>query len=145
MTAIFINNLWAYQHTGDTFNSARQWFQEKDSTSEIASMVIDGSVWFVDEEGLVLKYSQGENDSLFLSEANPPLSRASAVYTSEDSNSLYVLDKDKSRVIVYQKSGEYECQYRSPGVNQASDLLVAPNSGKILLLGESKIYEIILR
>ena len=113
--------------------------------SEAVSMAIDGSVWVLFADGTIVKYVRGVKDPFTISGLDEDFSKPVKIFTSPEVENLYVLDQQKTRVVVIDKSGEYQAQYRWPGIAGVKDLVVSEDLGKIYLLTGEKVFVIELR
>jgi hypothetical protein len=109
------------------------------------SMAIDGSIWILLSDGTVLKYTKGKADAFSLTGLDSPLSKPTKIYTSTDFDNVYVLDNGNSRIVVFDKSGNYKEQYSASILSSAKELEVLESDKKIYALSSGKIYEIGLK
>ena len=72
----------------------------------------------------------------------PSLSQPSAIYTNEELNFVYILEKDSGRVVVTDKEGNYQAQYFSDKIREANGLVVSEENGKIIIVTNEKLYSI---
>lgn len=138
------SEVWRYQGTGETFGSRQRWLAPgvEPDLGNIFSWIIDGSIWFLSETGGVFKYTRGNQDNLTVSGVVPDLSRPSAIYTNEELEFVYILEKENQRVVVIDKEGKYQAQYLDGVIGEAKNLAVSEEEGKIILLTETKLYSI---
>jgi len=54
----------------------------------------------------------------------------------------YILEAEKSRIVVLEKNGDFKLQYVSDAIKAANDLVVSEKEGKIILLTGSKLMYI---
>lgn len=136
--------IWRYPGGETGFGGKQEWFGPGVSPdlSGIVSMAIDGSIWLLKKDGKILKFTQGAPDAFGFSGLDKDLDKPRALYNDGETNNLYVLDNGNSRVLVLAKSGEYQGQYLSPMISQATDLVVSEAEKKILVLVGDKVYEI---
>lgn len=136
--------IWRYPVGETGFGGKQEWFGPGVSPhlSEVVSMAIDGSIWLLKKDGKILKFTQGAPDVFGFSGLDKELKEPQALYNDDETNNLYVLDRGNSRVLVLAKSGEYQGQYLSPMISQATDLVVSEAEKKILVLVGDKVYEI---
>ncbi|MCJ7793148.1 MAG: hypothetical protein MUP45_04190, partial [Candidatus Marinimicrobia bacterium] len=135
--------IWKYPAMETGYGVYRLWLEgDKPNFSDAVAMAIDGSVWVLKENGTILKFTQGGRDSFTLSGLDKPLNNPTALFTDDDQENLYVLDKGNSRVLVINKSGEYHSQYRWQGLGEVTQLMASEEAKKILLLSGNKVYEI---
>jgi hypothetical protein len=135
--------IWKYPATETSFGAYRLWLKgEKPDFSDATAMAIDGSVWVLKKNGTILKFTQGGRDSFTLSGLDKPLNQPTALFTDDDQENLYILDKGNSRVVVINKSGEYHSQYLWQGMGEVTNIMASEENKKILLLAKNKVYEI---
>ncbi len=136
--------IWKYPATEGGLGARQTWLkgETRPDFSNSVSMAIDGSIWILTAEGQLMKFTQGRLDAFGIAGLDKPLSKPIAVYTDDDQERLYLLDQGNLRVVVLGKSGEYDSTYLWPGISGVSDMVVSEADKKILLLSDSKIYEI---
>lgn len=141
------NTIWRYQAGEESFGPRQKWFNQAvaPDLSLVISMAVDGSIWLLTSEGKILKFTQGSAVAFGLAGLDKPFSSPTVIYTDQETQNLYVLDRGNARVVVLAKSGEYQAQYLWSGISQVTDMVVSEVEKKILLLSGSKIYEIGLK
>lgn len=113
--------------------------------SKVMDMTIDGSIWLLSSTGKVTKLTNGNPQSISLNGIVQNLENPTAIYTNENNKNVYILEKDKGRVVVIDKTGEFKLQYISDDIKNTKDIVVSEEEGKILLLTGPKIMQIELR
>lgn len=141
------SGLWQYPVTETGFGNRRAWLKGETPSgfSQAKSMAIDGSIWVLREDGFIWKFTRGEKDAFGMAGLDKSLVEPNLIYTDDDSENLYVLDKGNSRIVVLAKSGEYEASYYWSGLATTKGMAVSEEAGKIFLLEGNKIYEIDLK
>lgn len=135
--------IWKYPGIEGGFGAYRRWLAgEKPDFSDAVGMTVDGSIWVLKSSGLVLKYTQGLRDAFTISGLDKSLNNPGAIFTDDDQENLYVLDKGNSRIVVINKSGEYYSQYLWEGVREVTGIIASEEEKMILLLAGNKIYKI---
>ena len=136
--------IWRYPVSETGFGSKQKWLGSGVSPdlSEVVSMAIDGSIWLLMRDGKILKFTRGAPDAFGYSGLDKDLDKPQALYSDDEIENLYLLDRGNSRILVLAKSGEYQGQYLWSGISQASDLVVSETEKKILLLVNDKVYVI---
>lgn len=135
--------IWKYPGLEAEFGTYRRWLEgTKPDFNDAVGMSLDGSIWVLKTSGSVLKYTRGEKDAFTISGLDKPLNNSVAIFTDDDQENLYILDKGNSRVVVIDKSGEYHSQYLWQGMTEVTDLVASEEEKKIFLLAANKIYEI---
>ncbi len=136
--------IWKYVVTEKGFSTIREYLNPDTlvDLSQATTLSIDGAVWVGTRIGKLFKFTQGKEDTFISIGIDPPLGTNLVAYTNDELKHLYVLDAENKRVVVLDKDGMYVAQYAWEDALPVSDLVVSEASGKILLLGEGKLYVI---
>lgn len=139
--------IWKYRGIDSGLSKKSSYLKgEEYDLTEAVSFAIDGSVWVLFSNGEIVKFIRGKKDVFVLSGLDKPFAEPTKIYTDENLDNLYVLDRQNTRVVVVSKeTGEYQAQYIWPGIAGVSDLAAFEEKGKILLLAGERIYEIEIR
>ena len=113
--------------------------------SNVTSIAIDGSIWVLFKDGTILKFTKGNQDSLNISGLTNSLSNPLRISTTIDDNNVYVLDNGNSRIVVFDKNGNYKSQYMASVLKNAKDFEVLEASKRIFVLSGGKVYQINLK
>ena len=89
-----------------------------------------------------MKFTRGVKENFVVSDLAVPLGGNLVIYTNEDIEKIYVLDKLNKRMVVVNKTGEYVAQYANDLISGVSSLVADEKNGKIYLLSASKIWQI---
>lgn len=111
----------------------------------VSAMAIDGSVYVLFDDGDIKKYTRGNEDSLSVSGVEKAMSNPTRIFTSEDTDNIYVLDNGNSRIVVLDKSGKFVSSYSASVIKSAKDFDVDEVNNKIFILSGDKVYQIDLR
>lgn len=138
------NQIYRYAGSGDTFGSKQNWLSAstKPDFSSAKSWVIDGAVYVLNESGKVQKFSLGSPQAFSISGVYPQVSSVDAIYSSDETEFIYMLDKQGKRVVVLDKKGNYKAQYTSDEIQKANSLVVSEEDKKIILLTGEKLLSI---
>lgn len=136
-----LNQILKFVDEGGRFTKSN-YFDSAPNLSNAVSMSIDGSIWILFKDGSIQKFIRGTRDTFNVSGLNKPLANPRKIYTDRDTDTLYILDNDNSRVVVIEKDGKYLSEYSHDAIKTAKDFEVLESSNKIYVLSESKIYEI---
>lgn len=115
----------------------------KDTNPDVStanSIAIDGSIWVLENDGTVLKFTRGASDNLSITGLDKAFSSPTRIFTNADSDNIYILDNGNSRIVVFDKKGAYKIQYQADILKTAKDLEVIEKDKKIFILNGSKIY-----
>lgn len=136
--------IWRYPALEGEFAPRQPWLSdgvEPDLTGSI-SLQIDGVIWVLTDTGKILKFSAGNPLNFDISSVVPPLEHPILFYTSEQSESVYVLDKIHPRVIVLTKEGDYKVQYISDTFKDAVQIGVSESEHKLFVLTKSRVFSV---
>lgn len=136
------NQIWRYPGTATGFLEKEEWLGEgftKDVTTATA-MAIDGSIWTIGKNGEFKVYSLGAPAAFGVSGNAEPFGEVVDLYTSKESDFVYVLDRGNSRISVIAKSGEYVGEYVSAEIARASSIAVSEKDRIVFFLADSKLY-----
>lgn len=141
------SSIWRYLATTAGFGTKQSWFAPGVSLnlSKVIVWSIDGSIWLLTDTGEIIKFASGNPQTFNPSGVFPELARPKSIYTSENAESLYILEKDAGRVVVLKKGGEYQAQYISDKIKEAKGLVVSEKEKKIILLTGTTLYSIELK
>jgi hypothetical protein len=123
-----------------------QWFasQTQVNLSGLISLEIDGDIWLLFSNGMILRYRNGEQipfspeNSIGLAEEPTDM-----VVMREENNLIYLVDAAEDRILVYNKDGAYLSQLRGPEeglLRGLSGLYVDEVSGVMYLLTQSGLF-----
>lgn len=132
-----------YKFAGASYSKSN-YFSSPPSLSNAKAIAIDGSVWIL-SDGNVAKYTKGNSDNLNVTRLDRPLSNPTRIFTNADTDNVYILDNGNSRIIVINKSGEYQAQYQAGILKGAKDFEVKEKDKIIYILSGGKIYSIKLQ
>jgi hypothetical protein len=138
--------IWKYNGLPSGLADKSEYLDESQSLDQAVSMAIDGSIWVLFEDGRIVKFVRGKEDVFNPTGLESDFSQAYKIYTDENLDNLYIIDRRNTKVIVINKdTGEYQASYVWPGIAGVNGLVVLEDQGLILLLAGQRIYEIELR
>ncbi|PJE67999.1 hypothetical protein COU94_04125 [Candidatus Shapirobacteria bacterium CG10_big_fil_rev_8_21_14_0_10_38_8] len=140
-------SIWRYQSLETGFSTKQTWFKSTTlpDFAGAVSMAVDGSIWLLDQNGKIYKFTGGVQGSFSLKGLDKPLLLPAVIYTDSDQTNVYILDKGNNRILVSSKSGDYQGQYIWEGLSGITDFVVTETDKKIFLLQENKILTIELK
>lgn len=134
--------------TGDSagrgFGADSNWIRARSSDlSDAVSLAVDGTVFVMKENGAIVRFTSGSEVGWTQGTIDPPLSAATDLWTSAESDFLYVLEPSTQRLVVYEKeSGNFLVQYRSDAFVGLSDMVIDEANKAIYLLAGARVYRI---
>jgi hypothetical protein len=93
----------------------------------------DGEIW---------RFRRGQEEGFAVSGLDEGVGEGVAIVTNEDMDSIYLLDRGKTRVVKINKEGAYDEQYVWEGLAAAEDIVVDEAGGRIMVLVGSSVYKI---
>lgn len=140
------NTIWKYIANENGF-STRQTYLNADVRADFEGarqLLVDGSVW-VPTPSSLLKFTQGLGESFSIKGIAETVTSFDALFVSDTTHNLYVLEKELSRVLVFDKDGSYQSQYQWQEMRNATDILASEEEKKLFVLVGSKVYGIELK
>jgi len=134
-----------FVQTDSGFSKTNYFSSTAPNLSKAVSMAIDSSVYILSTDGTVAKFTKGAADNFSLSGIDKPLLSPTGIFTNPSANNIYILDNGNSRIVVFDKSGNYKNQYQAGIIKSAKDFAVLESSKKIYVLSGGKVYEIDLK
>lgn len=135
------NQIFRSTKSPNGFTSTDEWI--RDDIAEIRDardFAIDGNIYVLKENGAIQKFFNGKVSPFSIKIIDPPLKNPSKIYTSVDSNFLYILDPGERRIIVLDKNGNLAQQYFSPLFDTMKDFAVLENEKRIFVLNGNIVY-----
>ncbi len=118
---------------------------------KMVDFTVDGAIYVAFEDASIQKFYKSKLDTSFRIKSQPleVIKKIDQLYTSLDHSFLYVLEKDKNRVIQYYKDAagnlDYDRQYYFDIEGKVSDMYVDYNQKLMYLATESRILQVPLK
>lgn len=141
------SKIYRYPATNTGFGSKKEWLSVgvDVNLSGARNIVIDGMVWVITDGAQIYKFSLGNLLNFEFAGVFPGIENITDIFTNEENENLYILEKDKGRVVVTDKDGEYKAQYLAEGIKEANKLVVSEKEKKAFLLTSDKFLFFELR
>lgn len=134
------NQIYKYPEQGQSFGSPLPWIKDDTNVSAGSKLAIDGSVYFVENNGNITKLTKGIRDNFNYHAPRPSIGPKSTIQTFKDSKYFYVIDPSNQRVIIFEKDGSIKNQYTSKAFDNLLDLAIDPEEKAIYLLNGQHLY-----
>ncbi len=133
-----------FDRSGSKFSGESNWITSRTVSFDSAiSLAVDGNVYVLMKNGNITRFASGSEEGWDVGVVDPAITNATKMWTSPESNYLYILEPATNRLIVFEKeSGEFVVQYRSGAFASLTDFVVDEEGYTIYLLAGSKIYSI---
>jgi len=137
------SQIYRYSKITNGYGNVRDWIQQEGlSLSDAKSLVIDGSVYILKNNGQILKLENGQTVDFEISLIDPVLQSPIKIKTTENSNYLYILDPPTKRLVVLGKDGNLIQQYTSESFNNLKDFIIDETRKEIYILAGSSVFGI---
>lgn len=139
------NNIFRYDTDDDSVTSKPvSWVQGGQGIdfAQVQSMSIDGDVWLTTQTGEIKKLSSGKETSFAVTGLKEAFSSQLSLFTKPDMNNLYILEAQKSRVVVLNKNGQFIKEVKNQNLAGATGVVASEKNQKAFALSGSLVYEI---
>ncbi len=130
-----------FNRNEQSFSAPYAWSQNNSDLKEAIDMSIDGNIYVLLKNGEVVKFLRGEVVDFKLELIDPPLSNPTKILSPIESDYLYILEPENSRIILYDKKGEFQIQYQADNLNNIKDFQVDEKNKTIYFLDNSSVYK----
>lgn len=120
-----------YAKSVDYLNNPEQFLEN-------SHLVIDGSVWVTSGKN-INKYMRGAKEDFSISGLSDSNGEFGEIYTTADSDNLYVVDVSNSALLVIKKDGVYQKAYQSGEFAKSKAIVVDESAGKMYVAVGSKV------
>lgn len=138
------NNIFRYD-TSDEGDESKPvgWVQSGQGIDfmQVQSMAIDGDVWLTTQTGEVQKLTGGKVSEFAITGLKEPFSSPITLFTKPDLTNLYILEPQKSRMVVLNKSGQFIKEVKSNNLAGATAVVASEKYQKAFALSGSLVYE----
>lgn len=113
------------RYSGDYTQPPELWFnaQAQSDLGSLRAMDIDGDIWLLYVQGMVSRYRTGAQVPFSLENSVGVINEPVDIAVGDQGNSMvYVADAAQERIIVYDKEGKYQRQFRAPEGHPLRDL-----------------------
>jgi len=139
------NNIYRFPGIGTSFAKKQVWLASGSEYdfSNFISWTVDGSIWIAEKNAQLYKYNQGVKQGFEITGVSPEVLGIDSIYTNEELEFLYILDRGNSRIVVLNKNGEFKAQYLDDTLGKAKSISVSEKEKKMIFLtDDSKLYSI---
>ncbi|HBL39621.1 TPA: hypothetical protein DDZ10_03025 [Candidatus Uhrbacteria bacterium] len=143
--ALSPENEQVYRHdrSGSGFGTGSGWIQARTiPLRDAVSFSVDGSVWMLKTDGRIMRYQGGLEEAWPNPTIDPPLPASTALWTTDQTESLYLTDREGSRIVRINKAdGKLLAQYTHEAFGNLRGLREADNA--IIVLTPVGLYRFV--
>jgi len=136
------NQIWRHNPAPEEFSLGTPWIKGDINLEGAVSIAVDGTIFVVKSNGELIKFGNGQKLD-FSAQIDPALAAPSKIWTSAESDYLYILEPAAKRLVVVDKNGKLKIQYLSEKFSDLRDFTVSEEDKKIYLLSGNSVYEIV--
>jgi len=103
------------------------------------SLAIDGNIYVLSKDGVITKFSSGVQQNFSISGLPEKADESSFIYTSDDSEGFFIVNKNKKSVMVVDKDLNFTKQFLSDNFKDLKGLYADKNN--LYILSGTKIYK----
>jgi|GEM_PF-1332543 len=127
-----------FRYEGDTPSS---WIEEGEKkTEKVTDLAIDRSIFVLTAEGVIKKYYMGKHVETLKPYIFPFFKEATRIYTPSADSPLFLLDKERKRVVIISKESESISQLAGEPLEGIKDISLSPNGKKMYLLINQEVH-----
>lgn len=140
------NQIWKYKKLTEGYTKIAPYFEDNSAINLKGAVrfAIDGSVYILNN-GTISKYDGGaavEYNFKDVPEHTGTLGAIKDIFANATTSGLYVLDSEKSRVVLFDKNGTYMKQYIFSGISSPSNMFVDESAGYIWILAGTQVFQL---
>ncbi|OGD83374.1 hypothetical protein A3G14_02920 [Candidatus Curtissbacteria bacterium RIFCSPLOWO2_12_FULL_38_9] len=132
------DQIYKYVPVEGGYAESANYLNEKEKFSTSSKFTIDGSIWVTNGSN-VFKYLRGDKQDFTISGLLDAAGEFGEIYTDNNIDNVYVIDKTNSAMLVVGKDGVYKKAYQSADFGKASGLVVDEETGKFYIAGGNKV------
>lgn len=131
---MFQQRLYALEGTSGTITRATRsprsvssfsnWLKEAPDLSSAKQIVVDGSIFILQDPTTVTNYFSGKKTTFALPPVSPAITNITRIWTTEAAKYLYLLEADQRRIMVITKDGSFVRQFAADSWTQAKDITI---------------------
>lgn len=138
------NQIFRHQATSSGYGRGTPWIKDKNiNLNGAISIAVDGSLYALKNNGQIIKFLSGRQQSFPTDSIDPALEAPTKIYTDADAKYIYILEPTNKRLVVIDKTGKLKAQYYSDSFQNLKDFIVNESKKEIYLLDGNKILEIV--
>jgi len=136
------NQILRHSKTQGGYDKGTPWLKNNDGVdlSDAISIAIDGDIFALKQNGNILKFTAGTQDSFSISGLDPALENPTDLYTYNDVDSIYIVEPTNKRIVKLNKQGTFQAQYTSDNWVGPTGMVVDEAKKTIYVLDDNKVY-----
>jgi len=138
--------IWKHSEGDGGYGKGSAYMNSKNvNIKKSVDIAIDGNIYVLLSDGNVFKFSRSAYDQNFSLKNIPSpdnkINSPEKIYTDEDVNYIFVLDKSLNRIVRFDKSGEFVSQYALDNM-AIDDFIVNGRVQKLWMISGGKVFSV---
>ena len=134
------NQIYKHLKLFRNYGQKSDYFPNSVNLASTVDFAIDGSIYLVDKDTNVSKYTSGQKESFSLSGVPKKYNNIKGIYTGPNIKNLYLYNDDI--LMIFDKSGRFLAQHKNDGIKNITAVFADDKNNSAYLLSENKIYSI---
>lgn len=130
------------QKAENGFSEETDWLKEKIDLNGAISFAVDGSIYFISQDGQISKFYKGKKQDFNLSGFKNWSLKPTKIFADSETEFIYLLDSSNKKIIIADKNGEVQKQLKNEKISEAKEIIASEKSKKIYFLAGKEILEI---
>lgn len=140
------SQLYKHNRTQTGFDKGAPWITGNSlDLSEATAVTIDGNIFIGTNKGELLKLFKGERQAFEITGLDPAFASIDALWTSGDTDTLYILDGAQKRVVLLDKDGRFKKQFTADEWQKPAAMHVEEADGVVYVLDSNKLYKFLIK
>ncbi|MFC1622654.1 hypothetical protein ACFL1Y_01510 [Patescibacteria group bacterium] len=117
------------------------WYNaDKNLINSAKQIIVDGNIW-VNRINQITKLYQNKKQEFEITKLNNALGNNLIIYTEQEFDNLYILDKENSRLVITDKTGVTLKQFLNPELTNANNFIIDEDDNLGLISIDQKVLE----
>jgi hypothetical protein len=125
------NQIYRYPRAEGGFGTSVNWLKETISLSSVKDLAVSDNIYLA-ENGKIIKLYRGKKQDFRIEETTTAIV-ADKIYTQEDYQYIYILDKTNSRIVKLDLNGNIVSQYYNAEISSAENFTIDEEASTIYL------------
>ncbi len=134
-----------FRKSQNSYISPENWLKTAADLKKADDISIDGRIYVSFSGGKILRFLSGNQENFNLDEIDPALAEPLKIKASRQTDNLYVLDSQNKRIVIFNKEGRFDQQYRSDTFANLRNFSLDETHNSIYILNGASIYKFELK
>lgn len=138
-------NIYRYADSDEGFSDPIGWIQSVAQGldfASISSIAIDGDVWLGTKTGELFKFTRGSAQDFEIRGLDTPFNSTVFVHTSSESDRLFILEPQNSRIVILQKNGDFIKEISNTSLGSVTDIVADETESALYAVSGSVVFKL---